>query len=377
MKKYDLSLNPLPGGIHEMPVPGELNIPVKGMLLKAARGKSIAQGTLVAQCAEAGCGDMHAPVAGKVSKVSYAFVTLKPADEPETVEPVDLAAITDAKERLRALRGLGIDTRRYAAAEHLIINAMDPEPEVGVATALLDAEAQTVRAGVDYAKLLVGAVKTTVVAADSAASVSFDGAQTVRAPGVYPASVDPLVAKAATGKENPAGVCVIDVAALWQLGRVVETGLPVAETVLTAGGKHWRVRIGTPVQAVLEAAGLEVHAGDVVRLGGPMRGAAAFSTDQGIGRDCRAVGIVPAGSAAPVEDRPCINCGECVQHCPARLQPNMLTRYAEYDMFEKAAASGLGVCFECGLCAMHCMARRPMLHMLRFAKEQLRLSREG
>jgi electron transport complex protein RnfC len=66
-----------------------------------------------------------------------------------------------------------------------------------------------------------------------------------------------------------------------------------------------------------------------------------------------------------------------VQHCPARLQPNMLTRYAEYDMFEKAAASGLGVCFECGLCAMHCMARRPMLHMLRFAKEQLRLSREG
>lgn len=367
---YNLQSGPLEP-LREMPVAGALNIPVKGMILRTARGKMLERGALIAEQPGAVGGDMHAPFAGKVAKVSYAYVTLEPA-EGETVAPVDLSAVAEERELLRAMRGLGLDISVLKQAELLVINGLNPEPGVTSAEAILANHNDVLLEGLALARRIVQPARCILVTSGEARVRSLGGCeeQTVRP--VYPASIDALVVKAVTGKELPDNVAVLDIYTLWSFGRVALTGLPLTEVVVESGGTDWIVPVGTPLSHVLNTAGVAVAEGDVVRLGGPMRGEAAYSVEQGVNKACRAVAVVRAGSVPPVENVPCINCGECVMHCPARLMPNMITRYAEYDRFEDARKAGLDVCFGCGMCATVCTARRPLLHLIRFAKEQVR-----
>ena len=72
-----------------------------------------------------------------------------------------------------------------------------------------------------------------------------------------------------------------------------------------------------------------------------------------------------------MEDNPCINCGECALHCPARVLPGMISRAAEFSFFDRARGYGLDSCFECGICGYHCPGRRPLLQYIRLAKKEL------
>lgn len=362
--------------IRDMPVPGELTIPVRGMTVKAARGKQLPKGGAVAISPAPMAADAHTSLAGKVAKISFAYVHIKVGGD-ESVEPVDLEACGDERDLRRALRRLGVNMQAFPKAEVLVVNGLNKEPECAVSEALLANERATILEGLAWARRLVEPKRCVLASSGEPGICELDGCETVVMRPEYPFSLDPLVCKAVTGREDREGVAVVDAPVLWELGMAASTGLPVTETVVTIDGHNWRMPVGTPVQWALEQAGVPVEEGDVVRLGGPMRGLAAFSLDQGVPRGVRGLGVVPAHAVAKaqVENVPCINCGECVQHCPARLMPNLVTRYAEYDRFEDARRAGLDRCFECGLCAHYCTARRPLLHLIRFAKEQLRQSR--
>lgn len=365
-----------PEPIRELPVPDELTIPVRGMTLQTARGKKLARGERVAMSPDTLGGDIHAARAGKVSKISFAYVTLKVEGE-DSVEPVDLTQAEDERAMRRELCRLGVTMALFKEADTLIINGLNPEPCVTVSEALMAYEGGVLEQGLVWARRLVKPSRCVLVHSSSAeGGVLADCEQMVMDPD-YPGCLNQLVRQTVTGEECPEGVTVIDLPTLWDLGMAASTGQPVTETLATVNGQVWRVPIGAQIGWVLEQAGLKVEEGAVVRLGGPMRGLAAFSLDQGMPKGVRALGVVPAAvaSAAPVEHVPCINCGECVLRCPARLMPNLITRYAEYDRFEIARAHGLDLCFECGLCAYYCTARRPLLHLIRFAREQLRASR--
>ncbi|WP_461210012.1 electron transporter RnfC [Desulfocurvus sp. DL9XJH121] len=374
MTRIDFNLTRDPAGpIRELPVPKELTIPVRGMTLKTARGKTLARGDKVAQPPDALTGDMHASLAGKVSKISFAYVTIAPEGEA-AVEPVDLTACEDDKALRRELRQLGVDMTGFEVAEILIINGLNLEPEVTVSEALLANERGVLEQGLAWARKLVAPARCVLVSTGGVQGGALGECEQVVMNPKYPNSLNPLVVKAVTGRETPPNVAVIDVPTLWDLGMTASTGLPLTETVATINGEVYRLPIGAPLGWVLEQVGLAAGDGDMVRLGGPMRGLAAFSLDQGMPKGLRALGVVPASqvAAAPVENVPCINCGECVLRCPARLMPNLITRYVEYDRFEDAKAQGLGLCMECGLCTYYCSARRPLLHLIRFARQELR-----
>ena len=362
--------------IREMPAPSDLTIPVRGMTLKTSRGKRLARGYKVAQSPGTTGGDIHAALAGKVAKISFAYVTLQVGGE-ETVDPVDLTQAADEKALRRELCRLGVGMAPFREADLLIINGLNQEPEDAVTEALLTYESGVLEQGLAWARRLVKPSRCVLVSSGCLESDVLGDCEQVTMRPRYPHSLDPLVVQAVTGQENPPNVAVIDVPSLWDLGMAASTGLPVTETMVTVNGHVYRIPVGAPIGWVLGQAGLTVEEGDVVRLGGPMRGLPAFSLDQGMPKGVRSLGVIPAAEVAssPVEDASCINCGECVLHCPARLMPNLITRYVEYDRFEDARAHGLDLCFECGLCAYHCTARRPLLHLIRFAKEQLRQSR--
>ncbi|MBI5580844.1 MAG: 4Fe-4S dicluster domain-containing protein [Deltaproteobacteria bacterium] len=201
---------------------------------------------------------------------------------------------------------------------------------------------------------------------------------------VYPSAHPHLVMHQVFGREVPAGqtpedlgFCFMCAEAVAAIGVAFETGRIPVTKVLTLVARDGTARlvetpIGTRVGDIFERFGIAVVAGDRVVLGGPMRGAAAYSLDQPVRPGTDAVMVLDAASASSVSDYPCVNCGDCVRVCPARMQINLLVRYLEAGKYEDGAESyDLDSCVGCGLCAYVCVSKIPILQYITLAKHEL------
>ena len=158
---------------------------------------------------------------------------------------------------------------------------------------------------------------------------------------------------------------------VFNIGAVALTGTPLTETIFDVAGKTCRAAIGTPAAHILEHCGLQPQDGDIVALNGLFRGRALSDLRHGIGKADISLAVVRAGTYPPVSDAPCVGCGRCIDVCPARLSPDMISRCAEFGLFEKCRKSYyVEACMECGLCGFVCVARRPMLQYMRLAKQE-------
>jgi len=254
----------------------------------------------------------------------------------------------------------------------MVINALNPAPGVTFADSMLVHAKRTVVAWLAVLKRLSPASKV-VVALPEGSSAAFDGTETAFVPPQYPNSLNELVVAKITGKERMKGVNVIDLHTLYSLGSVVESGMPLTHTVVSVQGRNIVTPIGTPIGALLKDASIEVSDGDTVILGGPMRGEATGDLNRGISKDTYALFVLPAGSTAPISDHACFSCGACVQHCPSRILPNMISRYVEFNELAFCRQEHIEACMECGLCTFYCPARRPMLQFIRLGKHKIAL----
>lgn len=363
-------------GIEDIAAPKELSIQVRNLVLKAKKGKQVAKGEMIAEHPSKFGGAYHASCAGKIAKVDYHHLTIACDAAGEAVEPVNVSGLGVGAELLHTLQELGINVAPLSKAEILVINGMNPEPGITVVEQLLQDEKATLDAGLALAKKLCTPTRT-VLAVAKGTDFSLAGAERKRIKAKYPNSLDALVVKAVTGKEFPANAKVLSVMDLYDLGRVATTGLPVTDTVMTIAGRNYRVPLGTPISHILESLGMDTVSGDTVVLGGPFQGEAVYSLDEGVKKSDYGLFTISSKEFPAVQDAPCIHCGDCVNKCPARIQANLISRYAEFERFEDAEKHGLHSCFECGLCAFNCFSRRPLLQYIRFAKAQLRASRHG
>ncbi len=360
----------LQNGISDIPAPDEVNIRVSNLVLKTGKGKKVAKGEMIAEHPTKFGGAYHAPISGKVAKVNYHHMTIKGDGADNVAEPVDVLSLEPGKELLRTLQGLGVDIAPLSKTGLLIVNGLNPEPGISVAEHLLKDEKEAVEAGLEMASKFIEPSRT-VLAVAKGASYSLSGCETKTIKPRYPNSIDAIVAKKVTGKEFPESTKIMSVVDLYRLGKVALTGLPVTDTIITVDGCNYRVPLGTPIKHLVDHLGVGVKTRDKVVLGGPFRGEAVYSLDEGVKKADHGLFVVSVGEFPSIEDATCINCGECVLNCPARVQPNLISRYAEFEMFEMAEKHGLNSCFECGLCSFNCTVRRPLLQYIRFAKDQL------
>lgn len=357
--------------VSEITAPAELNIQVRNKILKIKKGQKLAAGEILAERPSKYGAACSAALSGKATKVNYHHLTIKSDGGEDCVEPVDVKSMGPGKDLLRTLQELGVNVAALSSrADNLVINGLNPEPGISVAEQLLKDERETIEAGLRLAESLITPVNTTLAVA-AGSSYELAGTQRVFVKPKYPNSLDALVVKKVTGKEFPDDTKVLSVMELYNLGRVLETGMPVTDTIMTIGDKNYRVLFGTPVRHICNELDIEIKPGDKVVLDGPFRGEAVYSLDEGVKKGDYGLFIISEGDFPSIEDATCINCGECVLSCPAKLQPNMLSRYAEYEMFEHAEKAHLHSCFECGLCSFNCTVRRPILQYIRFAKDQL------
>ncbi|MDK2955705.1 MAG: H+/Na+-translocating ferredoxin:NAD+ oxidoreductase subunit [Desulfovibrionales bacterium] len=340
---------------------------LEGRAALVSCGQDVKRGQRIAISSSPGLGDLHSPVAGKVEHVDPFRIRIK-ADGEGEVEPVELNSLK-GEGLLAALRELGADLPMAPSLNTLIINGVDEEQGIGSRRKMLASHQPTLERGLSAVQAIYAPAQT-VLAVLKDSEHSLAGTASVEIAAKYPSGLDPLVALAATGKEAPEDALVLGLETVFQAGRIMETGLPAMETVVTCGDSQFLVAVGTPAGAILAKSGQTPKDRDRIVLGGVMRGTAASSPRQGVSKKTSAVMLVK--NPTPVAlDAPCVGCGQCVQHCPARIDPSMITSYAEFGMYDKAEAAHIDSCFECGICGYYCIARRPMLQYIRLAKCEL------
>jgi electron transport complex protein RnfC len=194
-----------------------------------------------------------------------------------------------------------------------------------------------------------------------------------------------MVMKDVLGQVVPAGktceelgVCFFTAEAVISIGSAFESGqLPTSKTLtfIKKDGtrKIIEARIGTPIGDILEAFDETVNEFDRIIFGGPMTGSAVYALEHPVQPDTDSIIVVDRDKAAYVSDYPCINCGECVRACPAKIQVHMLVRFLEANQYENAADSyDLHSCIECGLCSYVCVSRIPIFQYIKLAKYELK-----
>jgi electron transport complex protein RnfC len=200
----------------------------------------------------------------------------------------------------------------------------------------------------------------------------------------YPQGGEKQLIAAITGREVPSGALPIDVGCVVQnvgtalaVYEAVQKNKPLIERVVTVTGKgiakpsNFLVRIGTPVSALIEAAGgMPADAGKVIG-GGPMMGRAMSNPGAPVTKGTSGILVMGAKEASRCVETDCIKCGKCLTVCPMGLQPYLLSNLVQKQLWGEAEAEKVVDCIECGSCAYTCPARVPLLDWIRLGKTEV------
>ncbi|HAS89874.1 MAG TPA: electron transporter RnfC [Desulfovibrio sp.] len=311
---------------------------------------------------------VHSSISGTITNVKKDFITVR--EEGARIAQPSEFPVADSQVMLNALRENGIDVRGLREGCTLIINAMPRELGMDAHRILIEEFNEIMLTGLQYLKKALSPNACTL-AYPGRMDWTISGCTGHEITPVYPNSLPEIVTKEVTGKELPSEVCVIDATTLYRIGRTVHGRQPVTLVIVKIGSTPYLTPVGTPVGVLLKLAGFRPAEHDRIIFGGPLTGETVYSLKHGVGPDTQAITILRTTNTPTVKDNPCVGCGECVIHCPARLQPNMISRHAEFGLYENTLAYGIGSCIECGLCGYWCKAQRPILQYIRLAKKEL------
>ena len=173
------------------------------------------------------------------------------------------------------------------------------------------------------------------------------------------------------------GAVVHNVGTAFAVYEAVQKNKPLFERVVTVTGISVKnpvnllVRIGTPVSALLEAAGgMPENCAKIVN-GGPMMGKALSSSEVPITKGSSGILLLPLELTEKQEMQNCIRCGKCASTCPMKLSPYLLMSLGERQIWDRAEEEHVFDCIECGSCVYVCPSYRPLLDYVRIGKSEV------
>lgn len=410
-------------GIQVMPIPDSVAILLSQHLGAPAkpvvnRGDEVQTGQLIAKGDGFISSNVHASVSGKVAKIDEVRDVSgykRPAVIIETAGDEWMDTIIrdhsfnreirlSAKEIIDRIAesgivGLGgatfpshvkLNIPRGKKVEILIINGVECEPFLTADHVLMLEKGEELMVGVQLLMKALNLKKAVIGIENNKAdaikhlqslSTQYNGIYVQALRVKYPQGGEKQLIKAITNREVPSGGLPVDVGALvFNVGTVyaiyeaVQKNKPLFERIVTVTGKsvnhpaNFRVRIGTSVSALIEAAGgLPDDTGKVIS-GGPMMGKALSSIDVPVVKGSSGILLLPSSESSRKIMQPCIRCGKCVDVCPMGLEPYLLMPLSQHNMFDALEHARVMDCIECGSCSYICPAYRHLLDYIRLAK---------
>jgi len=414
------------GSIQHPPLPKRLVVPILQHAGQPAEpcvavGDYVFKGQVIAQSMAAISALVHAPSSGTVAAVGpapYPHQSGEPyiAIEIHTdgleqwqTQPIecDPSSLTSSElfhiiqqSGITGLGGAGFPTaiklsgKIMSGIDSLIINGTECEPYITADDMLMRERADKILGGIDILVQLTRPKNVLIAIEDNKpeALAAMQAALGVRAyhivsiPTLYPSGGERQLIKILTGKEVPSGELPIDLGIICQnvgtaeaIYNAVALGRPLISrvTTLTGGALKQPMNVeavlGTPIQELLEFAGLEQTQLSQVIVGGPMMG---FSLSNLAAPIIKTTNCLIASTAQelpnPEQALPCIRCGECEQVCPSNLLPQQLLFFAMGEQHEQLKDYNLFDCIECGACAYVCSSKIPLVQYYRAAKADIR-----
>lgn len=389
---------------------------------KVAKGDVVKTGQLIAEAGGFVSANIHAPVSGTVTGVDLLpngqgvrqmMITIR-REGDEWAEDIDRSAqlirecTFPAQEILARIKQAGIVGMGGAAfpahvklsvppgkrVEFLIINGVECEPYLTSDHRSMLERGEELLTGV---RILMRAldVETAWIGIENnkqdaithlmGLSESYPGVRIVPLKVCYPQGGEKQLVAAVTGREVPpppglpidVGAVVCNVSTAIAVYEAVQKNKPLIERVVTVTGRQIKqprnllVRFGTPVSALLSAAG-GLPDGDVKVLnGGPMMGRAMSNLDSPVVKGCSGITVLGDSAARRGDQSACIKCAKCVSACPMGLEPYLLSTLAHRKMWERLESEWMASCIECGCCQFTCPADIPLLDFIRLGKQEV------
>ncbi len=382
------------------------------------KGAEIKTGQLIASGEGFITGNIHASFTGKVSKIDEVydvsgykrqavFVEVAPDQWFEDINldsTIDREIRFDAAEIIKKITDAGIvglggatfpshvklTVPRGKKAECLIVNGVECEPYLTSDHALMLEKAEEILIGIQILKKALGVSvahigiennKPDAIELMQRLASSYEGIHVHPLKVKYPQGGEKQLIKAITGREVPSGGLPVDVGVVaFNVGTVfavyeaVQKNKPLIERVVTVSGKtvsnpsNYRVRIGTPVFALINAAGgIEANTGKII-MGGPMMGKALVNTEVPVVKGTSGILLMPDEDAPRKVQQPCVRCAKCVSVCPMGLEPYLLMTLGVQANYARLENEHVMDCIECGSCSYICPADRAILDFIRLGK---------
>ncbi len=406
---------PLPK-IVQIPIAQHIGTPPEIIVKRRVRVRT---GQLIAKATNMISANIHSPVTGMVMKIDNftdASGYKKPAivvkvEEDEWVDGVDTDKslnenIDYSKEEILSkikdagIVGLGgatfpshvkLNVDNYSTKpELLIINGVECEPYLTADHRLMIEKPKELIVGIKIILKVLGINKAVIGIENNKPDaidilekeVKTDPCIEVSALKVkYPQGAEKQLIKAITGKEVPFGkfpidfgIIVYNVGTVFAIYEAVQKNIPLIKRVVTVTGKsipdpsNFWVRLGTPVQHLLDmAGGIPEDTGKIIN-GGPMMGKAVKDFSIPVTKGTSGILLIPQRDSIRGEVQACIRCTKCIDVCPMGLEPYLLMNLTEKVLIDRAKKEDIMMCIECGSCSYICPSNRPLLDYIRLGK---------
>ncbi|WP_290541414.1 electron transport complex subunit RsxC [Alistipes sp.] len=411
--------------IEVLPLPDVVTIPLAQHIgapavAKVAKGDKVLTGQLIAEAGSFMSANIHAPISGTVTAVDMAvngqglrqmMITIK-REGDDWVESIDrsdalvkecpfsaqeiIAKIKDAGivgmggatfpthvklsvppgKKAECVIINGVECEPYLTSDHRTMLELGEELVVGV-TILMKA------VGVEKAYIGIENNKPDAIAHLTKIAAEYKGIEVVPLKVMYPQGGEKQLIAAVTGRQVPpppalpidVGAVVCNASTTVAVYRAVMKNKPLIERVVTVTGKNVKepknllTRMGTPIAALIEAAGgLPEDAGKVIN-GGPMMGRAMVNLESPVTKGCSGITVMSGRDAVRREATQCIKCAKCVAACPMGLEPYYLAKMTRKKGWEELEQLMITSCIECGCCQSTCPAYLPLLDWVRLGKQ--------
>ncbi len=411
--------------VEKMPAPKKVFIPLSQHIGGACiplvkKGDSVCKGQMIGNIENGlGC-PVHASVSGVVESIEvktnaagqrYGQIVIANDFEerlsPDIVplaKPIDELTFDEVVEITRnaGIVGMGGATFPTHAKlssgkgkiDHLIINCAECEPYITVNHRLILEEPDRLLGGLEILLKVFGLPKGYIAIEDNkpdAIALLDEKVEKSKIADIcvmktkYPQGDERQIIYALTGKELTSGHLPFEVGCLIVNAETVAAiydavvkGMPLIERFVTVDGdcvrepKNLCVRLGTPINELIDYCGGLVKEPHKIICGGPMMGIAQWKTYAPTVKGTSSVLVFSKQKRKRQTEAPsCIHCGRCVGHCPMHLMPNYLVAFAKEGQLDKCRQFDILGCVECGSCSYDCPADVPIVQTIRAAKGKI------